>query len=43
MYGVIKDASHTNFFEKKTGLLKHRADIATQVRDNFFPNNEIFL
>ena len=28
---------------KEKSLLKHRAEIATEVRDNFFSNNESFL
>ena len=30
-------------WEEKKGLLKHRAYIATEVRNIFFPNNENFL
>ena len=37
-----KNASHSNFIERKKGLLKHRADKATKVRDSFFPIMKVF-
>ena len=40
---LIKNASHTNFIERKTRFPKCRADLADGIRDNFFPKIENFL